>query len=184
MNRLGFKAIGWGQGRNYGPRPGVEERLRLQIQELKAGQQGRKVSLVGISLGGLFARQLAKRFADDVRTVVTLGSPFSGDPTSSKAWQIYNKLNDSHTEQQIADLRVTPPVPTTAIFSRTDEICAWQCCVEVEGPLSENIEVLGSHFGLAHNPAAVFAVAHRLSVAEGDWQPFADLHLSHLFKCS
>ena len=57
---------------------------------------------------------------------------------------------------------------TTAIYSRSDGICAWQCCVEVEGPLAENIEVKGSHCGLGHNPAAVYAIADRLARPEGD----------------
>ncbi|MFM0842121.1 hypothetical protein QU892_27820, partial [Citrobacter freundii] len=76
---------------------------------------------------------------------------------------------DNHMGGLVA---TAPPVPTTAIYSRTDGICAWQCCVEVEGPITENIEVMGSHCGLGHNPAAVYAVADRLAQPEGSFKPF------------
>jgi hypothetical protein len=66
----------------------------------------------------------------------------------------------------------TPPVPTTSIYSRTDEIVPWHCSVEREGPRSENIEVVGSHIGFGFNPAALFAVSDRLAQAEGRWQRF------------
>ena len=66
----------------------------------------------------------------------------------------------------------TPPVPTTAIYSRTDGICAWQACVEKTSAWSESIEVEGSHCGMAVNPAAVLAIADRLSQPEGAWVPF------------
>ena len=65
-----------------------------------------------------------------------------------------------------------PPVPTTSIFSRSDGICAWQTCVNEERAQVENIEVYGSHCGLGHHPAAVYAVADRLAQPEGQWKKF------------
>ncbi|HEY1888705.1 MAG TPA: alpha/beta hydrolase, partial [Roseiarcus sp.] len=65
-----------------------------------------------------------------------------------------------------------PPVPTTAIFSRSDGVCAWRGCVERPSALTENIEIQGSHFGLGHHPAAVYAVADRLAQPEGQWTKF------------
>ena len=69
-------------------------------------------------------------------------------------------------------LSVPPPVPTTAIFSRTDGICAWQGCKERTSAKSESIEVESSHCGMGHHPAVVYAVADRLAQPEGQWKPF------------
>jgi pimeloyl-ACP methyl ester carboxylesterase len=137
---------------------------------------GRKVSLVGWSLGGLYARQLAKMKPERVRSVITLGSPFAGSPRSTNAWRIYEiasgRRADEEDERFGGSLSVPPPVPTTAIFSRTDGICAWQVCMEKASAKSESIEVESSHCGMGHHPAAVYAVADRLAQAEGQWKPF------------
>ena len=170
----GYDAHGWGQGRNFGPRAGVERRMLDHIRELRR-RSGRKVSLIGWSLGGVYARQLAKLVPDDVRQVITLGSPFNGSPRATNAWRLYEFTSGRSADEAQAmgsALHVTPPVPTTAIFSRTDGVCAWQCCVEQEGPQVENIEVQGSHCGLGHHPAAVFAIADRLAQREGEWKRF------------
>src|SRR5437762_2632386 len=66
----------------------------------------------------------------------------------------------------------SPPVPTTAIFSRSDGICAWQGCREQSSHMAESIEVESSHCGMGHHPAAVYAVAERLAQKEGEWAPF------------
>jgi len=65
-----------------------------------------------------------------------------------------------------------PPVPTTAIFSRTDGVCAWQGCKEKSSAIAESIEVESSHCGMGHHPAVVYAVADRLAQVEGQWKPF------------
>jgi hypothetical protein len=171
----GYATFGWEQGRNFGPRPGVEEKMLDRVKQL-ADAHGRKVSLVGWSLGGIYARQLAKVLPDEVRCVITLGSPFSGDPRHTNAWRLYERKSgrriDDRERHIGGPIDISPPVPTTAIFSRSDGICAWQNCVEKEGPIAENIEVKASHCGLGHHPAAVFAVADRLAQPEGQWKPF------------
>lgn len=170
-----YDAHGWGLGRNYGLRHGIEDGMLDRIGELRR-QHGRKVSLIGWSLGGVYARQLAKRVPDDVRLVITLGSPFAGHPRATNAWRLYEYTSgqkvDDRDNHVAGPLAAPPPVPTTAIFSRTDGVCAWQCCVEKPGPTTENIEVEGSHCGLGHHPAAVYAVADRLAQPEGKWRPF------------
>src|ERR1044072_2893079 len=88
LRSRGYDVHGWGQGRNFGPRPGVERRMRDHIRELRQ-HSGRKVSLIGWSLGGVYARQLAKLAPDDVRQVITLGSPFNGSPRATNAWRLY-----------------------------------------------------------------------------------------------
>ncbi|MEI8147287.1 MAG: alpha/beta hydrolase, partial [Alphaproteobacteria bacterium] len=175
LSNQGYAAYGWELGRNFGPLPGVERRMVEKIDELYA-THGRKVSLVGWSLGGIYARQLAKMLPDKVRQVITLGSPFNGHPRATNAWRVYEYTSGSkvdHNEQHMGGKIAEPPsVPTTAIYSRTDGICAWQCCVETEATERENIEVLGSHCGLGHHPAAVYAIADRLSQPEGSWTKF------------
>ena len=169
----GWAAHGWKLGPNHGPRPGAEDRMQERLAELHA-RYGRKVSLVGWSLGGIFAREMARRAPDQVRSVVTLGSPFSGAPKASNAWRLYERASGRRVDDWPGRdrMKAPPPVPSTAIYSRTDGIVAWQGCLEREGATSENIEVDGSHCGLGHNPQALFALADRLAQPEGGWQRF------------
>ncbi len=134
-------------GRNLGLRDGVQHAMVDLVREL-GDAHGRKISLVGWSLGGLYARQLAKMMPDRVRSVITLGSPFAGNPKTTNAWRVYELASGRRADEEEArfggSLEETPPVPTTAIFSRTDGICAWQGCMEKPSALSENIEVESS----------------------------------------
>src|SRR4051812_6828173 len=175
LENRGYAVSGWGQGRNLGLRDGVQGAMVDLVQEL-ADARGRKVSLVGWSLGGLYARQLAKMMPDRVRSVITLGSPFSGHPKATNAWRVYEMASGRSADEQDdgfgGSLANTPPVPTTAIFSRTDGICAWQGCMEKTTATSESIEVESSHCGMGHHPAVVYAVADRLAQPEGKWAPF------------
>ena len=176
LKSRGYAVSGWGLGRNFGPRAGVQDAMLNLVQDLNE-QHGRKVSLVGWSLGGIYARQLAKMMPDRVRSVITLGSPFAGHPRATNAWRTYETVSgqraDDHNPQFGGEMSKTPPVPTTAIFSRTDGICAWQSCIEKPGTYAENIEVQGaSHCGMGHHPAIVYAVAERLAQVEGEWKPF------------
>jgi pimeloyl-ACP methyl ester carboxylesterase len=175
LRTLGYRTYGWEMGRNYGPLPGVEEGLIARLEEL-SDKYGRKVSLVGWSLGGIYARQLGKLRPGLVRQVISLGSPFNGDPRATNAWRVYQlasgqSVEDGHRHMG-GSISAPPPVPTTAIYSRTDGICAWQSCLEDDGHMTENVEVLASHCGLGHHPAALYAVADRLSQPEDDWSPF------------
>ncbi|MBV8191076.1 MAG: alpha/beta fold hydrolase [Alphaproteobacteria bacterium] len=176
LKAQGYAVHGWKQGRNFGLRPGVEAGMLDRFESLHRRYDGRRLSLVGWSLGGIYARQLAKRFPERVRQVVTLGSPFAGTPRATNAWRVYELASgqsiDDGVDDFVASLGEPPPVPTTSIFSRSDGICAWQTCLNPESGFAENIEVHGSHCGLAYHPAAVFAVADRLAQPDGEWQPF------------
>src|ERR1700755_2816233 len=188
LKSRGYATSGWRQGRNLGFRDGGEDRvgslgLRDGVQHAMvdllrelSDSHGRKISLVGWSLGGLYARQLAKMMPDRVRQVITLGSPFAGNPRSTNAWRVYEMASGRRADEEDArfggSLSETPPVPTTAIFSRTDGICAWQGCMAQTTAASETIEVESSHCGMGHHPAVVYAVADRLAQAEGQWAPF------------
>jgi pimeloyl-ACP methyl ester carboxylesterase len=175
LEGLGYAVQGWEVGRNLGRRQIVDLVLVPRLRELHA-RTGRRVSLVGWSLGGILAREMAKRAPQDVRLVVTLGSPFAGGGRASNLARLYEAVSgrrivdDPHLRQRI---REAPPVPLTSIYSRTDGVVAWRACLEDEGSTAENVEVRGSHCGLGHNPAALWVVADRLAQPEGRWSRFA-----------
>ena len=178
LSDLGYATYAWEQGLNFGPRPGVLEACIEQIRDLHLAY-GRTVSLVGWSLGGVYARELAKMMPDHVRQVITLGSPFTGSHKATNAWRVYQLVSGEKEvdEARFAALKETPGVPTTSIYSRTDGVVAWQCSVEQETATSENIEVHASHVGMGMNPTALYAIADRLSQSEGQWQRFD--HTAH-----
>lgn len=178
----GYAALPWEQGLNLGPRPGVLEALRERVRALHAAD-GAKVSLLGWSLGGVYARELAKEMPELVRCVITLGSPFAGPPHATNAWWLFERVS-GHREPDAAmqaALRVAPPVPTTSVYSRTDGIVAWQCSLNPPGPLAENIEVHASHIGLGLNPLAMVAIADRLAQDPARWKRFDAGGLRRLF---
>jgi pimeloyl-ACP methyl ester carboxylesterase len=169
----GYAPSGWGQRFNRGPREGVIERSLESLRALRRSS-GRKVSLVGWSLGGLYARELAKLSPDDVRCVVTLGSPFTGHPKATRLWRLYEALSGYRAvrDEWFASLASPPPVPTTSIFSRSDGLVAWRCCVQPPAGRAESVEVTSSHLGISLHPAAWYAVADRLAQRPRTWQPF------------
>lgn len=173
LARCGHDVRGWGLGRNYGPRPGVEDAMLALIDTLHA-TTGRTVSLIGQSLGGAYARMLAAQRPDAVRSVITLGSPVAGHPRASHAWRIYeftsgtSSVDPRHWKQ----ITQTPAVPTTSIYSRSDGVVAWQASLAAAGAHTESIEVVSSHIGMAVHPLVLFAIAERLAQPEGEWKPF------------
>jgi pimeloyl-ACP methyl ester carboxylesterase len=172
LRALGYRAFAWGLGPNLGLGDGVGGRLRERLETLHA-RHGCRVSLVGWSLGGVYARELAKLAPACVRQVVTLGSPFGrerrGDDSGWLAGMVFGAPGDAPREGKIAE---PPPVPVTAIVSRSDAIAGYHGCREAPGAQAENIEVVGSHIGLGVNPLVLYAIADRLSQREGAWRRF------------
>lgn len=169
LDQLGYGAHDWGMGRNLGPRTAgpTGERLADRFARFAAAQP-RQVSLIGWSLGGIMARQLARRHPRYVRRVITLGAPFGNDPRGSSVAFLYQlvtgeRFMSPRFQQMLAASRHTPPVPSTSIYSRGDGVVAWQGCRESRAPHTENIEVDGSHGGLVVHPAALRAIAERLA---------------------
>jgi pimeloyl-ACP methyl ester carboxylesterase len=173
LDNLGYVTQPWGQGFNFGPRDGVLKRCAADVRAL-ADAHGRPISLIGWSLGGIYAREIAKELPDRTRCVNTLGTPFTGHPRATNAWRIFEALSGQKAEDpaMMARLRKPPPVPTTSIYSRTDGIVSWRCSVNEPGPATENIEVHASHVGMGLNPLALYAVADRLAQLPGQWRPF------------
>jgi pimeloyl-ACP methyl ester carboxylesterase len=170
----GYSAHGWRLGRNLGPSPERAAAMVARLRELNE-RHGRRVSLVGWSLGGIYARELARRFPESVRLVITLASPFR-DVDAVNIPRFLRRGAESRPLPDQGEMRsrlASPlPVPSTAIYSRTDGIVAWQSCREVEGPERESIEVASSHLGIGHHPVAMLTIADRLAQPEGTWEPF------------
>jgi pimeloyl-ACP methyl ester carboxylesterase len=181
--RLGYDAIDWGRGLNTGPGRDIDcwlAELALHLQERVAQRlvnaADGTVSLIGWSLGGLYAREVAKLWPDQVRQVITIGTPFNGEPCSTHARHLYRWLNGaapSDDRALLRRLRVPPPQPTTSIFSRRDGIVAWQACTH-HAPRAgvQDIEVSGSHLGMGWNPQVLAVVADRLAQPPGRWRPY------------
>lgn len=175
LKELGYEAHAWNMGRNLG---GVFSKRRA-LRELLAGiheSAGRKVSVVGWSLGGVYARDLALQAPDMVRCVITLGSPFANDIRATNATRLYELVSGEGVDD-VPGLREAIagdlPVPATSIYSRTDGIVNWRTSLLRPSATAENIEVhLASHIGLGVNPASLWAVADRLAQGEGEFRHF------------
>lgn len=179
LRDLGYDAVGWNLGRNVHVDNARVEAMLLCLDKLYE-RTGRKVSIVGWSLGGVFARELAKQAPDKVRLVISLGSPITDNRNYTNASKLFEYLNGTEPEPvrngKFQSLGEAPPVPTTSILTKTDGIVHWRGSVQHGesrvGAEKENIEVRASHCGLGVNPAAVYAIADRLAQPEGAWQPF------------
>ncbi len=176
LRDLGYRTYGWNLGVNLGPTDRIIEGLVRRLHH--ASRLGEPVSIVGWSLGGLYAREMARARPDLVRCVVTLGSPMqmTSDDTSS-ASPMFDALSRFHREGFDRSLRdVDRPrltVPNTSIWSKTDGVVRWQACLIEQTEISENIRVVGSHCGLGFNTSAIVATADRLAQPVGAWQPFS-----------
>lgn len=173
LRSRGYAVHGWMAGPNVGRWTVVQTHLVRYLSQLRR-HYGRRVSLVGWSMGGLFARELAMRCTDDVRMVITLASGFKGDPRANNVWPVYPFFSGHRVTglQRHGLLRAPLPVPSTSIHSRIDGIVDWRCCLQEPTPRSENIEIVSSHHGMGHHPAALAVVADRLAQPEGVWQPY------------
>ena len=175
--QLGYRVHDWEQGFNTGPQGGIDDWLGGLAQHVAAvsAEHGRRVSLVGWSLGGIYAREIAKLVPQSVRHVVTLGTPFAGSGHETNVGWLFQALNGQAPavdDDLSARLRITPVVPTTSVYSRSDGVVSWQACVLPKGRQAENIEVDGSHMGLPWNPKVLSVVADRLSQPEGGWRRY------------
>ena len=175
LKQLGYDSWGWKMGRNLGGIASRRNALKKLLTEIY-DSTGRKVSIVGWSLGGIYARDLALQLPDMVRSVITLASPFANDVRATNATWLYEALSGETVEANSELTRTIAgdlPVPVTSIYSRTDGIVNWRTSLLKPSDTAENIEVhLASHIGLGVNAAALWAVADRLAQAEGEFCPF------------
>jgi pimeloyl-ACP methyl ester carboxylesterase len=174
LRLLGHHVAGWSLGTNRGPTGHVVRELRAQLEELHRST-GRRVSLVGWSLGGLYAQELARATPGSVRGIITLGSPVA----RPAAWvRRTSALADRRRLPGTAALprpwaeRGPLRVPATSVYTRADGVVHWSSCRYHPRPRRESVEVRGSHLGLAHNPAVLWLLADRLGTPEDSWRPF------------
>lgn len=176
LKSIGYSPYGWGLGRNFGEESDID-RL-LDLTDNLYHEHRKKITIIGWSLGGIFARQIAKARPHLVRQVITLGSPFSGLTESNHAAWIHKFITSGKGEEIIDpellnDIPKPAPVPTTAIYSKQDGIVPWEYCLEEEETAThQNIQVYGSHLGLGVNPSVIKIIVDRLQYNENNWQKF------------
>jgi len=177
LNRLGYNARPWQLGRNTGS-PELIDRLARRFHRL-ALKSDEPITLIGHSLGGVFARELARLYPDQVRQVITLGSPFAlhstrrAHPLVMRLFERYSQMTpDEIQERARAQHELPPSVPTTAIYSRLDGVVHWRTCREQPSEFAENIEVPGSHLGMTVHPTILYILADRVAQTKDQWEKF------------
>lgn len=174
----GYKVHTWDLGWNLDQHSAGEngEHMAARIERI-AQSCGQDVSLVGWSLGGVIAREAARRDHSGLRQVITLGSPFTGNPKATSLTALYEMMTGNFHDSPAAQTRyerghLPLPVPSSSIYSKTDGVTAWENCVTETDAITENIEVHCSHFGFVANPAVFWAIADRLALPQDEWHKF------------
>ena len=147
-------------GINWGARADTVEKLKARLDAIGDGEP---VLLVGWSLGGLFARELARAVPERVRAVVTLGSPFSGDPKQNNVWRLYERVA-GHKVDNPPVPRITdkPPVPCLALWSRRDGLIAPRAARGLDEERDAEAELACTHMAFALSPKAAREVVHEI----------------------
>lgn len=175
LKKCGYTVYDWGLGRNVGKLESVD--LLIEKLEEIYNLTGEKISLVGWSLGGVFARQAAKARPEIIQQIITLGSPFAGLTEPNNVAWLYSLITGGKevkdVDQAFLDNVPLPaPVPTTAIYSKEDGVVPWEMCLEKEDSIHQNIRVRGSHIGLGVNMWVLSIIENRLKEAPKNWQKF------------
>lgn len=179
---LGYAAFDWGQGFNTGPQGDLDAwlaNLKSQVS-LMLAPHAKPATLIGWSLGGIYARELGKLMAPRIRQVITIGTPFNADADHSHAGWLFRLLSATSTTIDPAlslRLRTPPGVRTTSIYSKSDGVVAWQtCCHDARTKRVHDIEVDSSHIGMGWNRDVLCAVTDRLSQQSGPWRRYVRPH--------
>ena len=163
LERAGHKVKRWGLGFNLGPTEANFALLEERVRQVRA-RYGQNVVLVGWSLGGIFARELAKRHPDLVAKVVTMGTPFSGSLYANNAWRIYQLVTGHSIDQPPIEAQVSlkPPVETVALWSPRDGVIAPRSACGRRGERDRATALRCTHLGFAHSAEAIRAVFEEL----------------------
>lgn len=163
IERAGHTAKRWGMGFNWGATPDTMDRLERRLLDLRR-RSGQPVVLLGWSLGGIFARELAKRHPATVAKVITMGSPFSDDPRANNVWRLYQFIAGHSVDAPPieAQLSQKPPVETVALWSPRDGIVAPRSACGRAGERDRAIALRCTHIGFSYSPEAVEAVLREL----------------------
>lgn len=161
LAKEGYRVSGWDLGYNFGARADTLDRLAASLERFCGG---RPATVIGWSLGGIYAREVAKLRPDLVARVVTLGAPFAGNPRANHAWRLYELVSRYPVDQPPlnVDLGAKPPVPTIALWSRRDGVVAPLCARGFEGQSDRQFELDCSHMGFATSRRAFDRIAQIL----------------------
>lgn len=170
LDWLGYHTYPWDMGQNMGPNLRVATGLYDLVDRIYEKHQ-RKITIVGWSLGGAFARMIAQKRPNKVRQIITMGSPIK-HIDATWATPFVRWMADGIDQELVSLVERPLPVPGTAIYSRGDGIVDYRCCLQEEGPFTENIEVPGQHMGYGFRPTTMLILADRLAQPEDDWQPY------------
>lgn len=165
LHAAGYDAHGWDMGRNFGPRPDTLDKIDRRVDAIRR-ETGKPVTLVGWSLGGLYAREYAKFATAKVGGVVTMGTPFSGDPRANHAWRLYQLVSGFPVDAPPfpCTREEKPPVPTVALWSARDGVILPECARGRAGERDRAIEVDCTHMGFAAAPEGIAAVGKALAM--------------------
>lgn len=177
LRHLGYQPLGWELGRNTGHPKTLHSDLPNRFEAVVRDAEV-PVTLIGQSLGGVYSREIARKYPDHVRQVITLGSPFAMSETHGsnglvrRLFEQQSGVSVEQMQEHLADDR-SPPVPLTAIYSKGDGVVHWRGCMEKdEDAITQNIRVPGSHCGMGFNPVIYSIVADRLSQGLGQWAKY------------
>jgi predicted esterase len=171
LNKIGYTAYGWELGRNLGDLANLHDLKRLddRVKQIRQKHAGQKITLIGWSMGGIYARELAKRNPALFRQVITIASPFA-DPYAPNNIEWFYKL--IHHESEIdkewrEQVPVPAPIPTLCIYSKQDGVVPWAACREhIEDASHQHLEAFASHCGLGATPSVLQAIERQLASAE------------------
>jgi len=170
-------------GLNRGYSDGLNLMLGRRLKEVYHQAQT-PINIIGQSLGGTYAREMARLHPELVNQVISLGSPFSGNLNDTNVTWLYNLMSAKRVEKLpkalIKRMKMKMPVPATSIYSPTDGVVANRCSQELKSPYTQNVMVLGSHCGMGFNPLVLWVVADRLAQSPNDWQKFSWSSLTNI----
>jgi pimeloyl-ACP methyl ester carboxylesterase len=193
LSHAGYRAYPWGLGINLGFSTeydyDIEALVEHRLKEVFIESGDRKISLIGWSLGGVYAKVLARRHPFLIRDVITLGSPISGNTAEVSVWRLYEwvsgmQFSDPEFARRIRAFNAPlEGVPLTAMFCKADGVVPWRNACEKPGPLVQNIEVAASHIGMGFDAFVFYLIAHRLAQsAEQAWRPLDAAALRRQFR--
>ena len=193
LGQIGYRVFPWELGFNLGLSEAhpydLEALIEHRLKEVFIESGDRKISLVGWSLGGLYAKALARRYPRLIRDVITLGSPISGDTRKVSIWRLYEwvtgmRFSDPAFARKVRELnKPLTGVPITAFHCRKDGVVPWRNACESPGPLVQNIEVKASHVGMGFDAFVYYLIAHRLAGSSARaWQPLDVAGLRRAFE--
>jgi len=159
---LGYRPQGWRLGQNSGDVLALLDTLRQTVTRMASAEP---VTIVGWSLGGYLAREVARDCPELVRRVITLGSPVVGGPKYTAVAGMFAQGESLDAIELAVEARYARPltVPVTAIYSKLDGVVAWQACIDHRSPNVEHVEVVSSHTGLGFSAPVLRIIADRLA---------------------